>query len=791
MTASHHHHYHHPSAAASSSSYMQRCNSWNPHAHGHLIQRGMFGPDSRYASYAANMPNRVATVTDVRYRSFHNHLPFNVQSQPSKSRASLALPPPSHHHQHHQHHQPAVFASSSYLAFPPTHDVEQPYSDIPGPYYSCGTSCNCMHDHHNGHFHGAYPSLPPPPPPPQGRYMAASTHDLASHCRNCGSSLYPQQQQQQSGRFQQRHRGSQRATNNNNNNGGNKSSLRWTSEQLNKFDNLIVKEPNSSNAKSNKNPRRNGSCSSSSGDTVTDDSGVHSRSTGKDSPPNPILDPVRLERVSLSRRPIRKLPMLPPKQAHIVKLNMKQQRTLPPVPNKQQEKTTTTTATQWIKHGRLSNFFRSVKLNRSSKKLQSCNNVTTRVFGKDLQELSNSTGLEVPEVLLRCTKFVEEYGLVDGIYRVSGIASNIKRLRSMFDSATIKNLNDEDWISQDLHCVPSLVKLFFRELPEPLCAEDAYPLLKKGAAIAILNSDTREAMPYFRDALGHLGKAQYCTLRHLMLHLQRVSERVEDTGMTGKNLAIVWAPNLLRTPLLPSSSSTISTDDSGLGGDQEQQQQQQQHNGSSKNNNDHARLQYNLVQNTQIVQYLIENAKWLFQLNNSSTNQTESVQEQNLKNIGCRYSYASNNVHPPQYLERVRFITTEQKQIPLSKRYTSSSALPDEKENYHHQRPHHEAGLSAFQSNNLSQSMSTSAVNGIEIYHSNPVQSKDQGIIRRLWNRDEVRPVNDAGRPLSMDAEAFQSLDNLQNGHQLHHPLTHRHIHVKPAFVTRTNVSHV
>ena len=35
----------------------------------------------------------------------------------------------------------------------------------------------------------------------------------------------------------------------------------------------------------------------------------------------------------------------------------------------------------------------------------------------------------VPDVLVKCTKFVEEHGMVDGIYRLSGIASNIKRLR--------------------------------------------------------------------------------------------------------------------------------------------------------------------------------------------------------------------------------------------------------------------------------------------------------------------------------------------------------------------------
>ena len=49
--------------------------------------------------------------------------------------------------------------------------------------------------------------------------------------------------------------------------------------------------------------------------------------------------------------------------------------------------------------------------------------------------------------------------MVDGIYRISGIASNIKRLKTMFDTQTVPEpLHKEDWIQQDLHSVPSLIK---------------------------------------------------------------------------------------------------------------------------------------------------------------------------------------------------------------------------------------------------------------------------------------------------------------------------------------------
>ena len=209
---------------------------------------------------------------------------------------------------------------------------------------------------------------------------------------------------------------------------------------------------------------------------------------------------------------------------------------------------------------------------------------------------------------------------MDGIYRISGIASNIKKLKNLFETKMVPSLlQNEDWIIQDIHCVPSVVKLFFRELPEPLCPEKMYTLLRKGATISAGNSDTREAMPYFKEALHFLSSYQYKTLKHLMTHLQKVSGHSSETGMSSKNLAIVWAPNLLRTPL--------------------------------SNLEEHSKLQSNLVQNTLIVQYMIDNAKWLF----------EAQELHEKKKVTSQL--------PPQYLERVKVINVNGNgPISLSKR---------------------------------------------------------------------------------------------------------------------------
>lgn len=37
--------------------------------------------------------------------------------------------------------------------------------------------------------------------------------------------------------------------------------------------------------------------------------------------------------------------------------------------------------------------------------------------------------ISVPMVLKCCTEFIESHGIVDGIYRLSGVTSNIQKLR--------------------------------------------------------------------------------------------------------------------------------------------------------------------------------------------------------------------------------------------------------------------------------------------------------------------------------------------------------------------------
>jgi len=131
------------------------------------------------------------------------------------------------------------------------------------------------------------------------------------------------------------------------------------------------------------------------------------------------------------------------------------------------------------------------------------------------------------------------------VYRLSGISSNIQRLKKSFDDEKIPDLYKDRQVLQDIHSVSSLVKLYFRELPSPLCTFQLYDDF-----VTAVRAPEELRLMKLRETISQLPDANYSTLEFLLKHLHRVSLRHKDTGMTAKNLAIVWAPNLLRSHAL-------------------------------------------------------------------------------------------------------------------------------------------------------------------------------------------------------------------------------------------------
>uniref|UniRef100_A0A3P9IXK3 Rho GTPase activating protein 12 n=1 Tax=Oryzias latipes TaxID=8090 RepID=A0A3P9IXK3_ORYLA len=93
--------------------------------------------------------------------------------------------------------------------------------------------------------------------------------------------------------------------------------------------------------------------------------------------------------------------------------------------------------------------------------------IKDQVFGCSLSSLCQRENTTVPNFVRMCMEHVENTGLsVDGLYRVSGNLAVIQKLRFAINHDEKVDLNDSKW--EDIHVTTGALKMFFRELPEPL-----------------------------------------------------------------------------------------------------------------------------------------------------------------------------------------------------------------------------------------------------------------------------------------------------------------------------------
>uniref|UniRef100_A0A3B3ZRS1 Uncharacterized protein n=1 Tax=Periophthalmus magnuspinnatus TaxID=409849 RepID=A0A3B3ZRS1_9GOBI len=186
-----------------------------------------------------------------------------------------------------------------------------------------------------------------------------------------------------------------------------------------------------------------------------------------------------------------------------------------------------------------------------------CEHAKGSVFGVDLSLLPRDKPDKVPFVVLHCIAEIESRALsVQGVYRVSGAKPRIQKLCQAFEEQ--KELVDLSDLSP--HDITSILKHFFKELPEPLLTFELFnDFIDVGKTIQHLSErqqppDTNEIMDVItslQSILQRLPAYCYSTLQHLMCHLQ-VSENTENK-MSASNLGIVFGPTLLR-PLVASNT---------------------------------------------------------------------------------------------------------------------------------------------------------------------------------------------------------------------------------------------
>ncbi|NXH15182.1 RHG22 protein, partial [Bucco capensis] len=167
------------------------------------------------------------------------------------------------------------------------------------------------------------------------------------------------------------------------------------------------------------------------------------------------------------------------------------------------------------------------------------------IFGQRLEDTvqyERKYGQHLAPLLVeQCVDFIRERGLTEeGLFRMPGQANLVKDLQDSFDCGE-KPLFDSN---TDVHTVASLLKLYLRELPEPVIPFAKYEdFLSCGQ---LLSKDEGEGTQELVKQVKNLPQANYNLLKYICKFLDEVQAHSSINKMSVQNLATVFGPNILR-----------------------------------------------------------------------------------------------------------------------------------------------------------------------------------------------------------------------------------------------------
>ncbi|XP_041425060.1 rho GTPase-activating protein 22 isoform X3 [Xenopus laevis] len=170
--------------------------------------------------------------------------------------------------------------------------------------------------------------------------------------------------------------------------------------------------------------------------------------------------------------------------------------------------------------------------------------IVPAVFGQRLEEAVNLETSHAPLVVEQCVDFIRENGLQEeGLFRLPGQATLVKELQDAFDSGAKPTFDK----NTDVHTVASLLKLYLRELPEPVIPFSRYQDFLRCAHT--LSRDQEEGTQEICILIKGLPPVNYNLLKYICSFLDEVQSHSDTNKMSVQNLATVFAPNILRPKL--------------------------------------------------------------------------------------------------------------------------------------------------------------------------------------------------------------------------------------------------
>uniref|UniRef100_A0A3Q1J012 Rho GTPase-activating protein 24 n=1 Tax=Anabas testudineus TaxID=64144 RepID=A0A3Q1J012_ANATE len=167
------------------------------------------------------------------------------------------------------------------------------------------------------------------------------------------------------------------------------------------------------------------------------------------------------------------------------------------------------------------------------------------IFGQKLEETvryERRFGNKLAPMLVeQCVDFIRQWGLQEeGLFRLPGQANLVKELQDAFDCGEKPSFD----CNTDVHTVASLLKLYLRELPEPVIPFNKYEEFLTCAKL--LSKDDEMGKKELRRLVESLPPVNYNLLKYICRFLDEVQSYSGVNKMSVQNLATVFGPNILR-----------------------------------------------------------------------------------------------------------------------------------------------------------------------------------------------------------------------------------------------------
>ena len=172
-----------------------------------------------------------------------------------------------------------------------------------------------------------------------------------------------------------------------------------------------------------------------------------------------------------------------------------------------------------------------------------------RVFGMELEKLLAAEEREIPCICEKAIGDIRERGLdVEGIFRVPGDTKTVQELKIAFDA---EKGNELDFSRYMIHDVAGVLKLYFPELPDPLFPYASFTqLINFYNEFEAHGGEGSDFTSHYTDNLAKLiASLPECNRRLLKYLLDFMNDVVKNSAlnmMSARNIAVVFAPNIIR-----------------------------------------------------------------------------------------------------------------------------------------------------------------------------------------------------------------------------------------------------